>query len=232
MPSFKNRFNIKGDCFTFFKMSLNSTPNHIEDNEIETLIIASISTLKKSSKKCGRSEVFDLVQTSLNTDITRETFDELLQNMVESKVVKLTAVGGRECLSPPIEEAKDGDAINNRTKSDLEVFQLQLDKFKSSLYEQFNSFKHSFITEVSQFKSDLLCQKSTRNDQNTMEKLLHQMEKEITFLHEELKSKNTIITLLLENVVKLKDNNNENRSIHSNNDVKITQSEENNNKST
>ena len=88
------------------------------------------------------------------------------------------------------------------------------------------------MTEVSQFKSDFLCPKSTRNDQNTMEKLLHQMEKEITFLHEELKSKNTIITFLLENVVKLKDNNNENRSIHSNNDVKITQSEENNNKST
>ena len=88
------------------------------------------------------------------------------------------------------------------------------------------------MTEVSQFKSDFLCPKSTRNDQNTMEKLLHQMEKEITFLHEELKSKNTIITFLLENVVKLKDNNNENRSIHSNNDVKITQSEENYNKST
>ena len=88
------------------------------------------------------------------------------------------------------------------------------------------------MTEVSQFKSDFLCPKSTRNDQNTMEKLLHQMEKEITFLHEELKSKNTIITFLLENVVKLKDNNNENRSIHSNDDVKITQSKENNNKST
>ena len=57
-----------------------------------------------------------------------------------------------------------------------------------------------------------------------MGKLLHQMEKEINFLHEELKSMNTIITLLLENVVKLKDNhNNENSSIHSNNDVKITQ---------
>ena len=58
------------------------------------------------------------------------------------------------------------------------------------------------------------------------------MEKEITFLHEELKSKNTIITLLLENVVKLKDNNNENTSIHSNNDVKTTQSDENYNEST
>ena len=57
-----------------------------------------------------------------------------------------------------------------------------------------------------------------------MEKLLHQMEKEITFLHEELKGKNTILR---------KDNhNNENRSIYSNNDVKITQSEKNNTKST
>ena len=50
------------------------------------------------------------------------------------------------------------------------------------------------------------------------------MEKEITFLHEELKSNNSIMTLLLENVVKLKYNhNNENRSFHSNNDVRITQ---------
>ena len=65
---------------------------------------------------------------------------------------------------------------------------------------KFSSFKQSFITEVSQFKSDFVCKKSTRNDENTTEKLLHQMEKEITFLHEELKIKNTIITLLLENV--------------------------------
>ena len=120
-------------------MSLNSTPNHIEDYETETLIIASIPTLKRSSKKCGRNEVFDLVQTSLDTDITCDTFDEPLQNMVESKVAKLRTVGDRECLSLPREEAKDGDAINNRTKS-LKVFQLQLDKFKSSLYEQFNCF--------------------------------------------------------------------------------------------
>ena len=70
-------------------MSLNSTPNHIEDKEIEMLIIASISTLERSSKKCGRNEVFDLVQTSLDTDITREIFDELLQNMVESNAVTL-----------------------------------------------------------------------------------------------------------------------------------------------
>ena len=47
--------------------------------------------------------------------------------MVESKAVKLRTVGDRECLSLPKEKAKDGDARNNRTKSDVEVFQLQLD---------------------------------------------------------------------------------------------------------
>ena len=129
-------------------MSLNSPPNYIEDNETEMLIIASISTLKRNSKRCGRNKVFDLVQSSLDTDITRETFDELLQNMAESKAVKLRAVGDREYLSLPKEEAKDGDAIINRTKSDLEVFYLHIEKFNLSLYEQFSSFNHSFITEV------------------------------------------------------------------------------------
>ena len=103
-------------------MSLNSTPNHIENNKIEMLIIASILTLKRRGEKCGRNEVFDLVQTSLDTDITRKIFDELLQNMVESNAVKLQTIGDRKCLSLPKEEAKDADAVNNRTKSDLEVF--------------------------------------------------------------------------------------------------------------
>ena len=141
MSSFISLLNIKSGCFTFLKISLNSAPNHIEDSEIEMLIIASMSTLKRTSKRCGSNEVFDLVKTSLDTDITRETFNELLQNMIESKAVKLRTVGDRECLPQPKEEAKDGDAINNRAKSDLKVFQLQLDKFKSSLNEQFSSFK-------------------------------------------------------------------------------------------
>ena len=108
-------------------------------------IIASMSTLKSSGKHCGRNEVFDLVQTSLDPKITRKTFDEL-QNMVESNAVNLRAIGDRECLSLSKEQAKDADATNNRTKKGFEVFQLQLGKFKSSLYEQFISFKQSFIT--------------------------------------------------------------------------------------
>ena len=39
--------------------------------------------------------------------------------MVKSNAAKSRTIGDRECLSLPQEEAKDADAINYRTKSDL-----------------------------------------------------------------------------------------------------------------
>ena len=48
------------------------------------------------------------------------------------------------------------------------------------------------------------------------------MEKEISFLHDELKSKNTVIYVLLETLIKYKD---EIRNIHSNHDIGNTQPE-------
>ena len=65
------------------------------------MVIASITTLKRSGKKCGRNEVFDLVQSSLDSDITRETFDELFQDMIEVSAVKLQTIEERACLSLP-----------------------------------------------------------------------------------------------------------------------------------
>ena len=89
LNNIKNRLNIKDDCFKVFKMNLNSAPKLFEDNENEMLIIASISRLKRSSKECGRNEVFDLVQTSLDTDITHHVFDKLLQNIVQINAIEL-----------------------------------------------------------------------------------------------------------------------------------------------
>ena len=180
------------------------------------LIIASITSLKKSSKKCGRNEVFDLVQSSLDSDITRQTFDELLQDMIELNAVKLQTIGERECLSLLKKEPRDLDMTTNRTITDLATFQLQLDSFKSSLKEQFSSFKKSFIVEVSQFKNDFIQKQATHTDGNTTEKLFQQMEIEIFFLHDELKNKNTVINLLLETLIKYKD---EIRNIHSNHEI-------------
>ena len=39
--------------------------------------------------------MLDLVQSSLDSDITRETFDELLQDMIEVNPVKLRTTGER-----------------------------------------------------------------------------------------------------------------------------------------
>ena len=78
-------------------MSLNGTPVPADDKVIEMLIIVSIATLKRISKKCGRNEVLDLVQSSLDSDITQEIFHELLQDMIEVNAAKLRTIGEREC---------------------------------------------------------------------------------------------------------------------------------------
>ena len=76
----------------------------IENDEVELLIIASIQTLKRKNKRCGRDEVFELVKDSTDDDTgTKETFNKLLNQLINSNSVKLNTVGKRECLSLPIE---------------------------------------------------------------------------------------------------------------------------------
>lgn len=90
----------------------------------------------------------------------------------------------------------------NRTINNLATFQLQFEKFTSNLNEQFSYFKQLFIDEVLQFKNDFLQKQAMHTGGSTTEKLFHQMENEISFLHDELKSKNTVINILLETLIK------------------------------
>ena len=57
-----------------------TTSSHvnIDDKEIELLIIASIETLKRQNKKCGKHEVFALVKDSLEEAITMKSFEKSL----------------------------------------------------------------------------------------------------------------------------------------------------------
>ena len=46
----------------------------IEDDEVELLIIASIQTLERKNKRCGRDEAFELVKDSTDDEaVTKET---------------------------------------------------------------------------------------------------------------------------------------------------------------
>ena len=51
-------------------------PENILREELEILIIASIQTLKRSNKKCGKDEVIQLVKNSLEKEISREIFED------------------------------------------------------------------------------------------------------------------------------------------------------------
>ena len=66
----------------------------IENGEVELLNIASIKTLKGKTERCGREEVFELVKDSTDDDtVTKETFDKLLNPLINNNSVKLNTVG-------------------------------------------------------------------------------------------------------------------------------------------
>ena len=56
--------------------------------EIEFLIIASIETLKRQNKKCGKDEVFALVKDSLEEALTMESFEKSLALVQASNSLK------------------------------------------------------------------------------------------------------------------------------------------------
>ena len=113
----------------------------IENDEVELLIIASIQTLKRKKKRCGRDEVFELVKDSTDDDtVTKKTFNKLLNRLINSNSVKLNTIGNRECLSLPTKSNK-----RNQQKHIENHFNVE------------NSFKNlkSFITDEFELSSKM-----------------------------------------------------------------------------
>ena len=78
----------------------NNVPHIVEGKDLETLIVASIQTLKRNNKKWDK-EVFRLVQESAESEVTREISEKRLDTLVESHSVKIKLLGTRACLSLP-----------------------------------------------------------------------------------------------------------------------------------
>ena len=74
----------------------------LEGKDLETLVFTSIQTLKRNNKKCGKEEVFDLVQESVESEVTKKIFEERLDALLESHSVKIKLLRTRTCLSLPI----------------------------------------------------------------------------------------------------------------------------------
>ena len=118
----------------------------IENDEVESLIIASIQTRKRKNKRCSRDEVFELVQDSTDDDtVTKVTFDKLLNQLINNNSVKLNTVGNRECLSLPTKSSKKNQ--QNHIENYLNVENC-FKNLKSVITDEFESLKKSLLQEV------------------------------------------------------------------------------------
>ena len=63
-----------------------SSSSTVHNTELQTMILASIQTLKRNKNKCGTEEVFQLVLEE--GDIDKESFDKILELLIENQKLK------------------------------------------------------------------------------------------------------------------------------------------------
>ena len=125
----------------------------MKQKDFEILVIVSIQTLKRENKKCGREEVYRLVNDSINKDITREAFELILNSMIDDHSVNLNVIGKMECLSLPKESCQISyDKVDQNNINFAKRFNL----FKSGIVDDFDRLKQAFFSEVNRFTEELL----------------------------------------------------------------------------
>ena len=76
---------------------MDTSSSYIVDNtELQTLVLASIQTLKLNNKKCGTEEIFQLVLESLDSDIDKESFDKILEFLIKNQKVKTSCYANKD----------------------------------------------------------------------------------------------------------------------------------------
>ena len=84
---------------------MDTSSRYIVDNtKFQTMLLASIQTLKRNNKKCGNEEVFQLVLQSLDSDIDKETFHKILEFLIKKQKVKTSCYANKTCLPIPKED--------------------------------------------------------------------------------------------------------------------------------
>ena len=58
----------------------------------------SIHTLKRCKKNCDQKDAYNLVQESLDYEMSIENFNDMVNILIENKLIILNAIINRECL--------------------------------------------------------------------------------------------------------------------------------------
>ena len=184
---------------------------------LETLIIASVRTLKRGNKKCGREEVSKLVNDTLCNEICKDLFNETLDSLIENQFIKCNIISNRECLSLPkdselhhrsIQSTQEDSSVHEHQNfcalSDSETnrksfpFKEELEAFKAQIISEIKNLIHK---EISALKEAITTHSNIDVVSGKAQTEVFYQE-QLRFINEELRNKDNLINSLLHQLSK------------------------------
>ena len=117
----------------------------------------------------------------MESEVTKEIFEERLDDLVESYSLKIKLLGTRTCLSLPKsnQDSNSKDSIDETLASN-DILALseneELIKYTNSIIDEFNALKSSFFAEVNSFKNKYLNSYPNDVSINNSELLIKQLQ--------------------------------------------------------
>ena len=144
----------------------------------------------------------------LESDIDKESFGKILEFLIKNQKVKTRYYANKTCLSIPEE-----DHIKNMHTTDKDNLKEEFNNFKNLMINEFESMKYSFFKEVNSFKKQLLetseidptriqSQTDSINITSILERLIAQLQDQVSTLKNQLDRKDKVIGTLLEKLEK------------------------------
>ena len=189
----------------------------IDGKALETLIVASVRTLKRGNKKCGREEVSKLVNDTLCNEICKDLFNETLDSLIENQFIKCNIISNSECLSLPkdselhhrsIQSTQDDSSVHEHLNL-CPLLDSETNRKSFPFKEELETFKVQVISEIKNLtlkKTSVL--KETITTHSNIDVLFGKAQTEeiypeqLRFMNEELRNKDDLIISLLNQLSK------------------------------
>ena len=182
MPRFRTSLNFSSTA------TLNFSTTTVDDRELELLIMASIQTLNKGIINLKTVKFFRLLIDSVD-DVTKKTFDKLLELLIQNQSVRLNVIVNWECLSLPKQNQKLKENEENQEKL---VLMKDIGNLRLQILEEFSNMKSSFLAEVSKtsfYNHSPNKQIHGSSTSEISEWFINHLEEQISFLKEQLRNK-------------------------------------------
>ena len=182
MPRFRTSLNFSSTA------TLNFSTTTVDDRELELLIMASIQTLNKGIINLKTVKFFRLLIDSVD-DVTKKTFDKLLELLIQNQSVRLNVIVNWECLSLPKQNQKLKENEENQEKL---VLMKDMGNLRLQILEEFSNMKSSFLAEVSKtsfYNHSPNKQIHGSSTSEISEWFINHLEEQISFLKEQLRNK-------------------------------------------